>query len=637
MKKQIFAVAVLCATAFVSMADSNDPVLMNVAGKDIRLSEFEYLYQKNNTQQVQPQTLDEYVDMFVNYKLKVADAEAAGIDTTQAFVDEYIKFRNELAEPYLRDEKVLDSVLHENYEMKSTEVSVSHIMMRHGAEKLLDSLRTEIVEGRRTFEDVAREYSIDKPSAVRGGMMGIVFEGYPLPFREASYATAVGEISPVTDSGMGIHLIRVETRRPNRGEVLAAHILRLTRGLSEEAAAQEKNRIDSIYNVAIAEGSDFSKLARQYSQDPGSAQQGGKLDWFGSGMMVHEFDSVAFALPNGTISKPFRTAYGWHIIHKIDSRSIGTFEEMRESLEKSIPNNERGNLPRQEYVRQMIKKYDAKLLMDNIDKIETIAEEQGAKLDSAMLANFAQSTLPLMVVDGKEYTLGNVTPTLPVSATAGGKNIKVFIQNWAHTYMCNRVLDCAREDLVDTEPDYRNLVNEYRDGILLFEISNRNVWDRAAKDKAGLDAYFEANRDKYTWDSPKFKSYVIFTPNDSLLNEAIDYAATIPTTLAPTDFVQIMRTRFGRNVKVERVIAAKGENAITDFLAFGGEKPESENSRWKCYAAFNGRILDAPEDAADVRGTVVSDYQSELERQWVAALHDKYKVKINKDVLNKVK
>ena len=637
MKKQILAAGILGASLLMLAAGNNDPVLMKVGGRDVRLSEFEYLYHKNNSQQVQPQSLDEYVQMFVDYKLKVADAEAAGIDTTAAFLNEFTQFRNELAEPYLQDQAVLDSIVAENYEHMSNVLLVSHIMMYGGSEATLDSIRNEIVSGRLTFEEAARTNSIDKPSAVRGGLMGYVSAGrYPWPFEAAAYDTEVGGISPVINSGYGCHIIRVENRMPER-QVQVEHILLLTRGVTDSVAAHKKVVADSLYNVIKGGNCEFGELAMRFSEDPGSAQRGGRLDWFGRGVMVNEFDSVAFAMPKGAYSEPFMSPFGWHIIHKLDERGVGTLEENRQDIIKNLGKDERGSLPLQTYVLKQYPRFKARLFDENRGRLAEIVEKNGAAFDSTFVANLSKSELPMFEVAGEKYTLAQIMPSLSTTALKGVDNIVDFIFNGAGTMLFNKVLDAAREDLVNVNPDYRNLINEYRDGILLFEISNRNVWQRAAEDKQGLETFFAANRDKYKWDTPKFKSYIIFASNDSILNEAMTYASGMPADILPADLVKNMREKFGRDVKVERVIAAKGENAITDYLAFGGDKPSSDNARWASYAAFRGRIIPSPEEAADVRGAVVADYQAELERNWVNALRQKYPVEVNNKVLQQVK
>lgn len=640
MKKQFLAIGVAGLTlAAVWAAQPTDPVLMNVAGKDVHLSEFEYLYHKNISQQVQPQSLDDYVKMFVDYKLKVADAEAAGIDTTEAFLKEFNQFRNELAAPYMVDAAVEDSLLRQAYEHMSNELLVSHIMMYEDSAAKLDSIRTAINEGRTTFEAAAAEYSIDKPSAVRGGLMGTVLPGrYPWPFEEAAYATAVGEISPVVNSGYGVHIIRVEKREPARGEVFVEHILRMAGpDQADSASVAQKALIDSIYTVVKADPTQFAELAGRLSQDPGSASRGGSLGWLGSGMTVAEFDSVAFAIPVGAVSEPFQTRFGWHIIHKSDARGIGSFEENREKLKNAMSNDTRGDEPRNAYTNRMMTKYNAHVIEKNFEKVRPLVEKYGSAYDSTLVAGLGGSKLPLVEVAGKKFTLGEVIAATPAAAVRGTDNVMDYIHYGALQLMADKTLDQAREDLAQDNPDYRNLVNEYRDGILLFEISNRNVWKRAAEDKEQLEDFFRRNRDKYKWDAPRFKSYIIFANNDSILGEAVNYASSLPQDIAPTDFVKEMRDKFGRDVKIERVIAAKGENAITDFLAFGGEKPSTDNARWPSYAAFRGRVIDQPEEAADIRGAIVADFQAELERQWVEDLHRRYKVKINNKVLDQAR
>ncbi|MDE6334650.1 MAG: peptidylprolyl isomerase, partial [Muribaculaceae bacterium] len=552
MKKQFLAVGLLCGSVLAISARDADPVLMNVAGKDVRLSEFEYLFHKNNSQQVQPQSIDDYVGMFVDYKLKVADAEAAGIDTTAAFINEFTQFRDELSEPYMRDDAVLEAMVRQAYDHMKEELYVSHIMLPADKSQLMDSLRTAIIDGKATFEDVARKYSIDKPSAKQGGRMGYVVPNrFPWDFEKAAFDTPVGMISPVVNSGFGIHIIRPESRRPARGEVSAAHILRVTRNASDSVKARQKQLIDSIYREVSAEPSTFEDVARRLSEDPGSARNGGSLGWFGPGVMVHEFDSVSFALPVGQISAPFATAFGWHIIKKIDERGIGSLDDNKDKILKAIENSPRANAPREAYLDEQKKIYKASLYKDNIAKISDIVKPLGERMDSAVMAALSQSTLPLYTVDGVDYTLGEVASTIEPSPSRGVMVLPVEIENIAVSMMNDRVYDIAREKLLDIEPDYRNLVNEYRDGILLFEISNRNVWDRAAKDKAGLEKFFNDHRSDYKWDSPKFKSFVIFASSDSLLGEALKFATDIPADLAPADFAKAMRERFGRDIKVE--------------------------------------------------------------------------------------
>jgi len=565
MKKNVMALTAFAAvTVSVLAATKADPVLLTVNGKDIRLSEFEYLYHKSNSQQQEPQSVDEYLELFVNFKLKVADAEAAKLDTTKAFRDEFDEHRHRLAEPYLIDSAEVERMVGHAYSHLLEEVSVSHVMMTgDNAPRTLDSLRNVILSGTSTFEQVAHNYSVD-PSATRNsGHLGFVPAGAtPYLFEDAMYSTAVGEISPVIFSGVGYHIIRVDARRPAKGEVSASHILKLTRGLNEEQQAVARRQIDSIYAL-VKSGVDFEDLARRESQDPGSARQGGSLGWFGSGRMVQPFDSIAFALADGEVSAPFATAFGYHIIKK---------------------NGHRGVQP-----------------LDSVRRMITAVFERDGRMQMAR-QHFSDS---LRNVYG-----GNITAEAAIDRYIG--------------------------ELSQTNTDYRNLLNEYRDGILLFDISNTKVWEKAASDEVALENYFEANRSRYSWNKPRYKGYVLYATTDSVLALARQRIDAADQSISADSLARILRTEFGKVVKIERVLSARGDSPVVDYVAFGGSRPVAKRT-WTAFSSFWGKVIDAPETVADVRGAVTSDYQSELEAQWIEELHRTYRVKINRKVLKKVK
>ncbi len=634
MKKYIFACALALACVPTIAAEvKTDAVLMTVDGRDVTVDEFEYLYKKNAAQQIQKQSIDDYLQLFINYKLKVADAEHAGIPELPEIQQEYIKYRNDLAAPYLRSQAVEDSLVSEAYSHRADDVTVSHIMFENkpGAEQLADSVRNAILGGTISYEDAARRYSADKYSAQRGGLMGVVLpDRYPWPFEKASYDAAVGEITPVVNSGFGYHIIRVESRKPASGEVLASHILRLTRGKSPEEKKRQRQIIDSLYSVLRTGNADFAAMARQYSEDPGSAKNGGSLSWFGRGMMVQPFDSISFALADGAVSEPFETSFGYHIILRQSHRGVPPLDEVRKNILQAMQRDSRANMPADAKLAEFMKTYKASVDDAGLARAVEMAGPGG--VDSAFVA--ANSASKLVVASSKDgkITLGAVLSYLADKPTEG--DAASVLRGAAEALLGEAVLGLAREDLAATNADYRNLLNEYREGNILFEIANRNVWDRAAKDKDGLEAYFRANAAKYAWDKPRFKSTIIFATSDSVLKAAEAFAPAI-STLDPAEFNTQMRKKFGGNIKIERVIAAQGENPITDYLAFGGKKPDS-TTKWKYYTAFGGRVVDNPEDAADVRGAVVADYQNELEKNWIESLHKKYKVKVNNKVFNKL-
>lgn len=642
MKKSLIAAAVIAATLATATAKKNEPVLMTVNGKDVPVSEFEYLFNKNNKQQAEPQTLDQYVKLFVDYKLKVADAEANGIDTTAAFIKEYNGYCDDLAQPYLTDSTVVDRLRREAYDRTLRNVQVAHIMLPIGRtpdERIanrnrLDSIRTAILNGA-DFGDMAVKFSSDRAAKRNKGNMGFISAGnLPYPFEQMAFATPVGQISPVfEDAPYGWHIIKVEAEQPAAGKVRARHILKLTRGLKPEEQAAKKAEIDSIYNL-LKNGESFEKLATALSDDPGSARQGGMLPWFGPGQMVKPFEKAAFAAKDGEITEPVQTEYGWHIIQRLEGRGPESYEEALPAIDKAMRNDIRAKAPRQAKLQQLRARYKVKTDNKGIAKAKRIiADNQG--LDSIAMQQLLADWTTVATVGGKKMFVSDVAKKLPsygtkVSAAAADEEFDKALD----TAIDDRTLDMAREDLSRTNPDYRNLINEYRDGILLFNISDREVWNKSAKDTEGLEAYFKAHRGNYTWDKPRYKGIIVSATNDSIAQAAKSYIAE--KHLTTDSLVPALRKVFGRNIKVERKIFPQGDDAVVDYIAFGGAKPVP-NGKWAEAFEYEGAVLEQPSEAMDVRSAVINDYQKWLEEEWLRKLHEKYPVKINQKELDKLK
>lgn len=635
--------ALAALTAIAALAGgkkANDPVLMTVNGKPVPLSEFEYLYHKNNSQQLQPQTIDEYVDMFVTYKLKVADAEAAGIDTTQAFLNEFNGYRNDLADPYLVDKEYEDSLLHVAYSHYQEAVDVSHIMVplldmagKPTTKALLDSIRQLVIDGA-DFGKLARRYSSDQSARVNGGHLGYIIAGqYPYEFEEVAYNTAPGQVSEIFPTRFGYHFIKAGDRKANPGEVHTRHILLMTRGLSPEQSEAKHQKIDSIY-AALKAGADFAEAARMHSDDTGSGRNGGDLPWFSLGRMVPEFEETAFALADGEMSEPFKSAYGWHIVERLGHRGLPPFEDVRDNLRKAFDRDVRSERIAKRRVEKFEQLYPVKIDASTEARVQQIL---AGGVDSTSVAQLkAMDNLTAATVGKRIVTVADVAAKLEGQTIVAESAFEAY--NSALAALTDEaVLAQARENLELTNPDFRNLIGEYRDGMLLFEISNRNVWQRASADTEGLQRYFEANRGNYTWQKPHFKGWVVLATTDSV--RALAEQMAKGRQFANTDSLNsALRQQFGRDAKAEFVVAGQGDNPIVDYVAFGGAVPEAQKGRrFNSWFALEGRIIDAPEEASDVKGAVSTDYQQELERQWVEELHAKYPVKINKKILKKVK
>ena len=644
MKKTLFTASLACLAVLAFAAKkTDDPVLMTVNGKPVHKSEFEYLYHKNNTQQLQPQTVDEYMKMFVDYKLKVADAEANGLDTLKSFVDEFDKYRADLAKPYMTDSTVYNDLVREAYDHAANEVKVSHIMFAPAQnadeakrqEALADSVRN-VALGGADWNDLAARFSVDRGTSMNGGSMGWLPAGrFPWPFEKASYDTPVGGISPVINSGFGYHIIRVDEKRPSRGEVRASHILRLTMNKSAEEQVLAKQQIDSIYNV-LKGGANFAEVAKTASED-GSAQAGGDLGWFGSGMMVPEFETAAFSLPTDSICEPFQTRFGWHIVKNTGHRPVKSLDELKPEIETMIQNSERGIQPEQAFLDKVMKEYDSKILPDGIERVKALIAKNAGGYDSVAIAALRVSDIPVLEINGKKLPVSKVMDHVAVTMDKTVDGGMVVINKALNDLLPYETAAEYRDNLADVNADYRNLVNEYRDGILLFDISNRRVWEAATKDKKGLEEYFKAHKDNYKWEKPKYKGFIVFAPNDSTATAARQYAEGLILELDPSTFAEKMRKEFGRKIRVERIIAAQGDNPISDYLFFNGPAPDTSKLSWPSFFGYAGHLATQPEEAIDVRGAVTTDYQNALEAAWLDEIRKAYPVKINKKVAKSLK
>lgn len=638
--KTTLSVLALAGTLSLFAGQKKEQILMEINGKPITLSEFEYMYHKNNQQQAVNQPLDKYIDMFTIYKLKVADAEAAGIDTTKAFQNEFYGYKEELLKPYLLDTMALEVKAKEMYERMKTNVLASHIMLQLGRDAndnkkiiaKLDSIRNCALNGE-SFEDLALKYSIDQSVKYNKGSMGYVQVGrFPSEFEDACFTTPVGEISPVFATDFGFHIVKTYEIRPDAGKVQVQHILKLfPQNATAEQKQEVKETVDSLYLVLKA-GADFSEMAKKESEDPGSARQGGMLPLFGRGQMVPEFEQVSYELDNGMISQPFATRYGYHIVKKISSQAIGSYAEMREQALAKVSNDTHGNVALQAKMEQLKKQYR---LMRNTDLERRMIAEVFApnKFDSAFIAKYSNSNETLFTLDGIDYPVSALISQYKNFGVMRDEVAKEFLNSKFEENINKTVTDYEKSMVEKNNVDFRNLINEYRDGMLLFEISNKNVWEKASVDTEGLEKFFAENKNKYKWESPKYKGFLVQVTNDSVAKVVKERIKTI----GQDSLVKVLRRDFGKVLKVDRVLVAKGENAMVDSEMFGGVKAKTSSNKYSLYFTVGGKILPQPEEVADVRGLVIADYQNYLEKKWIEELKAKYPVKINRKVYKKIK
>lgn len=624
----------ICALAWAA----KDPVIMKVNGVDVPKSEFEYLYHKNSQQQMTPQPIDEYVEMFVNYRLKVADAIENGVDTTTSFRQEMAQYRHELAQPYLADSVFLNKLVEEAWLRAQNDVRASHIMIfKIGrpqddavAVGLLDSLHRVIKAGG-NFESLAGKYSQDRGTNQNGGDLGYMLAGrYPYSFEKEAFALQPGEVSGVVESPMAYHLIKVTDRRPALGTVRVAHILLMDK--NDENSPAVKTRIDSLYNVLKNNPSKFEQLAREYSEDPGSARQGGMLPWFGPGQMVSEFEDAAFRTPLKTVSLPFRSQFGWHLIYKYDQKGAPSLEEIKERELNKIQNPQDGRyvLVRDNQIERLKKKHKAVYDQKALDAIQASVQNG---LDSTFYAGSPIDKWTLLTIGKKTYPISEFKAGLRGALQPDPMVAEMYLEEALDGFLYRKLNETEEEWLEENQPEYRNLLHEYLNGSLLYETSVRNVWSRAGQDKEGLEKFFNSHRDDYSWTEPRAKGILVQAKNDSVAQAVAKRFYELPASEA----VSTLKKEFKGEATIDRVLMAKGQNPLVDALMFGQGEAIPSNSNFATGLMLEGRILFKPEEVEDVKGQVTGDYQEALEEEWIARLRQKYPVEINKKVLKSIK
>ena len=591
MKKTILSI-VLASASLLGIAQE-DKVLMTINGEDIMASEFLYIYEKNNQEtSLEKKTMDEYLDLFVNFKLKVTEAMAQGVDTTEAFKKELAGYRAQATPKYLQDNDAIDSLVVLSYNRMAKIRKASHIAVQcpmdadsatvAAAEAKINELRErvtvglpkEVKKGRKKvtvcepegFAEVAVLYS-EEPSAkqTKGALGWIQPFRYVYSFEDAVYTTPVGEVTPVFRSPYGFHIAKVEGERDFE-EVKASHIMKMTPMGDIQRMADAQVAMDSIYQLAIQDTTDFAALAQANSEDRGSAMRGGDLGWFGRGAMVQPFEDITFDLEIGAISKPFQTRFGIHISKLHEKRGIQPLDSMRAQILRQVQRDQRMQIAEQSFINKTRAAYNLPAEMSDAD-------------------------------------------------------VKAY----------------ADAHLEEKYADLRNLVKEYHDGILLFDVSLREVWDKANQDTEGLAAYFKANKKNYTWEAPRYKGSIIYAKNEV----AAKAAKQIVKSAHPDSVLSYLNQRVNVDsvmyVRVERGIWEAGKNSAVDKYGFKSKAAEYTPSEEFPIVVPVGKVIKSPQEYTDERAKVTTDYQDYLEKAWIKTLREKYPVVINEEVWAEIK
>ncbi|HXA01754.1 MAG TPA: peptidylprolyl isomerase [Cytophagaceae bacterium] len=490
-----------------------EPIIETIGGTPVYVSEFSYVYNKNNASNPDAYTKDninEYLNLYTNFKLKVREAEAMGLDTSASFKKELEGYRKQLAQPYLTEKSVTDQLTKEAYERMKEEINASHILLTVSPDaepkdtlaaynKLMD-IRKKAMNGE-NFEKLAVEYSQDPSAKQNKGNLGY-FTAMQMvyPFESAAYNTKKGEVSMPVRTRFGYHLVKVNDRRKSQGQVKVAHIMvRATTGLPQSDSLAAKEKIDEIYSKLKA-GEEWNALVAQFSDDASSKNKNGELQWFSAGRMIPSFEEASFALQKpGDISSPIQTPYGWHIIKLLEKKELESFQQMEPNI-KSKVSKDRSEINKAALISRLKKE-------NNFIEYPKALDAALAMADSSLLQGSfkktaeAKNNQPLFEINKKKYNINDFFAYIKdKQKVRRNATPSQYMRVLYSEYVNDQLISYEEAHLGEKYPDYRMLVKEYRDGILLFQLMDEKVWSKAIEDTAGLKSFFNKNRDKYKWD-----------------------------------------------------------------------------------------------------------------------------------------
>ncbi|MCG8697635.1 MAG: peptidylprolyl isomerase [Bacteroidales bacterium] len=644
----LFTALLIVAGSFAA----KDNTILTIDSKKISADEFLRIYNKNNSlpNTNDQKTVDEYLDLFINYKLKVIEAENKGYDTVPSFLKEFEGYQKQLAQPYLENTKITDKLLEEAYNRHKKEVNASHILIRldknPSPEDTLTAwnkaieARNRIVNGEK-FEDVAKELSEDPSAQQNGGKLGW-FNAFKMvyPFESGAYSTPKGEVSQPVRSQFGYHVIKVNDVRENRGSIKVSHIyVRLNREPDELEIESAKKKINEAYD-ALQKGDDWVKVVENFTEHEPTKENGGDFGWLTTGTVFPEFLDMCYKVELDSISEPFKSDYGFHIVKPVEKKSYESFDELKEQFERNI----RRDTDRKAEMDKLSKKEleDKYQLKRSAQPLQSLVSVMDSSVYQGEWDAIKASAInaPIFTIGQKQYMLTSFAEYISNKQPATmNTSIESFVDIEFENFVSISLKEYQEENLKVEYPEYAHLLQEYYDGILLFNISNDEVWEKATSDTSGLENYFKGLAEKHQWKDRL--DVTIYSFKDSILVDKITPIAKQKLELEYSEDtinqlvceVPGMKCVSVLDRKVERA-----ENAWVDSLKWeiGANLLTNSNGSFKLY--FVNQILEPKEKTLeDARGLYIADYQGYLEKEWIKELRNKYMIEVNPKVMKKVK
>ncbi|UII22679.1 peptidylprolyl isomerase [Fulvivirga ligni] len=618
--------------------DKSNKALFTVSDDTTFCDEFMYVYKKNNINNDSAYThadIADYLNLYENFKLKIKEAKSRGMDTTAAFHREFNTYKEQLKKPYLTENKVTDQLIQEAYDRYKEDINASHILITvdenaspedtlKAYNEIID-IRNRALNGE-DFSKLAGEFSDDPSAKTNGGNLGY-FSSFQMvyPFESAAYNTAKGSISTPVRTRFGYHIIKVLDRRPNQGRVEVSHIMiRIQPNKSDSLEA--RNKIFEIYDQATG-GVNWDQLAKEFSEDINSKNKGGLLPVFGLGKFPFEFQEAAFALKNpGDISDPVMSPYGWHIIKLEKKYPIERFEEMEPTIKNRIGRDSRAQISKKVFISRLKKENDfqefpAKQNLWSYADSSLTRGKWVAPENAELLNN------PLFSVKNENYTVNDFVTYLAKNQLPNSYTPEEYMKQMYNNYTDQKLLAYEENHLEEKYEDYRMLVKEYKEGILLFQLMEEEVWNKAVKDTVGLKNYYENHQDSYQA-GERVEATIYNAKSEDIIKEIKDLLASgdsVNTKALEDKYNQ----KGALSLQVKEGVFEKEDESVLDQISWKeGTFTQEQNGRYNLVVIH--RIIPAgPKALNEIKGMVISDYQNHLEKEWVSELRAKYPVKEN--------
>lgn len=645
MTLRYFSIIFLSLFSFVIIAQSIDKDVLFVIDNDsVYTSEFIRVYNKNLdlVQDESQKNVDAYFELFTNYKLKLKEAHALGLNKKASYIRELDSYKKQLAKNFMTDSKVTDALIEEAYNRVSNEVKANHILVRldenASPQDTVVAYHTIIKLRNRTlsegFETVMKE--VHNGKTLFGEELGY-FSGFRMvyAFENAAYKTTVGEISQPFRTRFGYHILKVYDKRKSRGERTVAHIMVASKqgdSLPDTAEA----RINDIYKK-LKQGEDFESLAKQFSEDKSSSNKGGMLPPFSAGQLsAQEFEVAAFGLEHmGDISKPIKTQYGWHILKLYDKQPVKPFLDLKPELEMKVKRDERSHLIDDDLIHQLMLKYHINSDDVDLSYFSSILNDDYFKR-SWTLADDFQGNTPLIKINNKQLTYQDFGDYLIKNQrnVQGKPSFKELVSKQFKSFLGAHLMQYQEEHLEEENNDYAHIVQEYRDGLLLFDLMETTIWNAAKTDSVAVKDFYETHKNNYTW-SDRIDAVVASSSNQKILKK-------VAKLLDKETDIEEIKAAFNKNNEVHVIFTtglmdAQNQALPADFKFKKGISKIFNHNNGFVVVQVKGVYPSTQKSFDEAKGHVIGDYQTHKENIWLETLKSKYHIQINQEALNHVK